>query len=39
MNPSSEAGRLFRRTWALTQADLVFCAMPIVFFLSIVSFV
>jgi hypothetical protein len=39
MNPSSVSGHLTRRNWALTQKDLLFCAMPIVFFLSIVSFV
>lgn len=39
MKPSCNAGHLSRRKWALTQADILFCAMPIVFFLSIVSFV
>lgn len=39
MNPATEAGRCFRKSWSLTQIDVLFCAMPIVFFLSIVSFV
>lgn len=30
---------VLRRGWSLTQADVVFCALPIVLFLSIVSFV
>lgn len=37
MNPSREAVQATRRGWALTQADVLFCAMPIVLFLSIVS--
>ena len=37
MNPSREAVQAARRGWALTQADVLFCAMPIVLFLSIVS--
>ena len=37
MNPSREAMQAARRGWALTQADVLFCAMPVVLFLSIVS--
>ena len=37
MNPSREAVQAARRGWSLTQADVLFCAMPIVLFLSIVS--
>jgi len=37
MYPSSQAAQAARRGWALTQADVLFCAMPIVLFLSIVS--
>lgn len=39
MNPSCVAGRTARRNWSLTQVDVLFCAIPIVFFLSIVSLV
>jgi len=39
MKSSCDAGRLTRRGWALTQVDVLLCAIPIVFFLSIVSFV
>jgi len=39
MNPSREAVQVVRRAWSLTQADVLFCAMPIVVFLSIVSLV
>jgi len=39
MHASSSAGGLGRRGWSLTQADVLFCALPIVLFLSIVSFV
>ena len=37
MNPSREAMQAARRGLALTQADVLFCAMPVVLFLSIVS--
>lgn len=37
MNPSSQVAQAARRNWALTQADVLLCAMPIVLFLSIVS--
>jgi hypothetical protein len=36
MSRLSAAGSA-RRGWSLTQADVLFCAMPIVFFLSVVS--
>lgn len=39
MNASSNAGLAVRRGWSLTQADVLFCAMPICFFLSIVSLI
>lgn len=39
MNLSCEAIRVARRGWSLTRADVLFCAMPIVVFLSIVSLV
>jgi hypothetical protein len=39
MHPKSPAGGLSRRGWSLTQADILFCALPIVLFLSIVSLV
>lgn len=39
MNLSCDAGRTIRRGWSLTQTDVLFCSLPIVFFLSIVSFV
>jgi hypothetical protein len=39
MNFSCEAAGTNRRTWSLTQTDVVLCSLPIVFFLSIVSFV
>jgi hypothetical protein len=39
MHPFSPAAGLSRRSWSLTQADVLFCALPIVLFLSIVSFV
>jgi hypothetical protein len=39
MKPSYRAGEIARRGWALTHVDVVFCAMPIVLFLSIVSLV
>jgi len=39
MNVSCDAIRGARRGWSLTQVDVLFCAMPIVFFLSIVSLV
>jgi hypothetical protein len=38
MNPLCSVG-LARRGWSLTQADVLFCALPIVLFLSIVSLV
>lgn len=39
MNASSSVGLFVRRGWALTQADVLFCAMPICVFLSIVSLI
>ena len=39
MNLSCDARRIIRRGWSLTQTDVLFCSLPIVFFLSIVSFV
>jgi hypothetical protein len=39
MHLHSPAPGLSRRGWSLTQADVLLCALPIVFFLSIVSFV
>lgn len=39
MNVSCDSARASRRGWSLTQVDVLFCAMPIVFFLSIVSLV
>lgn len=39
MNVSSHAGLFGGRGWALTQADVLFCALPICFFLSIVSLI
>jgi hypothetical protein len=38
MHANPSAGGLSRRGWSLTQADILFCALPIVLFLSIVSF-
>lgn len=37
MSRSVTVGDPPRRGWSLTQADVLFCAMPIVFFLSVVS--
>ena len=39
MKPSYRAGEIARRGSALTHVDVLFCAMPIVLFLSIVSLV
>lgn len=39
MNLSCNAAASIRRSWSLTQTDVVLCSLPIVFFLSIVSFV
>ena len=39
MKPSYRAGEIARRGWALTHVYVLFCAMPIVLFLSIVSLV
>jgi hypothetical protein len=39
MNLSWNAAGSIRRSWSLTQTDVVLCSLPIVFFLSIVSFV
>jgi hypothetical protein len=39
MNLSCNARGAIRRSWSLTQTDVVLCSLPIVFFLSIVSFV
>ena len=38
MHANLPAGGLSRRGWSLTQVDILFCALPIVLFLSIVSF-
>lgn len=37
MSRFAAAGAPARRGWTLTQVDVLFCAMPIVFFLSLVS--
>jgi hypothetical protein len=37
MSRITATGTPARRGWALTQVDVLFCAMPIVFFLSVVS--
>ncbi len=39
MKPLYRAGEIARRGSVLTHVDVVFCAMPIVLFLSIVSLV
>jgi hypothetical protein len=39
MHLSCDAGGAVRQGWSLTQTDVLFCSLPIVFFLSIVSFV
>lgn len=39
MNLSCDSGRRMRWGWSLTQIDVLFCSLPMVFFLSIVSFV
>lgn len=39
MNLSCDANAATRKGWSLTQTDVLLCSLPIVFFLSIVSFV
>lgn len=39
MNLKTGSVGFVRRDWSLTQADVLFCALPIVLFLSIVSLV
>ncbi len=39
MNPNSCPTAIVRRGWSLTQADVLFCALPILLFMSIVSLV